>query len=181
MAKAKAESAPKVARLTPTRIMKVADLKPADYNPRRMPEKEARKLKRSLQDGYMQGVIWNEKTGNVVGGHQRLNALVDLGYEEVEVHVISVSPAKERALNIALNRISGEWDDRKLRDVLHFIDKEDVKLLDETGMDREELLKHLGNDQPGGLIVEDEEPKQRNPTIQCPHCGGEFKLKNPEA
>ena len=63
---------------------------------------------------YVEPVIWNKTTGRVVGGHQRLKVLQDMGITEVDCVVVELSEEKEKALNIALNKISGEWDKEKL-------------------------------------------------------------------
>ena len=95
-----------------------ADLIPADYNPRKdlkPGDAEYEKLKRSIEQfGYVEPVIWNKTTGFVVGGHQRLKVLLDMGITEVECVVVEMDGEKEKALNIALNKISGEWDKDKL-------------------------------------------------------------------
>ena len=95
-----------------------ADLIPADYNPRKdlkPGDPEYEKLKRSLEQfGYVEPVIWNKTTGRVVGGHQRLKVLIDMGITEVECVVVELPEDKEKALNIALNKISGDWDKDKL-------------------------------------------------------------------
>lgn len=95
-----------------------ADLIPADYNPRKdlkPGDPEYEKLKRSLEQfGYVEPVIWNKTTGHVVGGHQRLKVLIDMGITEVECVVVELPEDKEKALNIALNKISGDWDKDKL-------------------------------------------------------------------
>ena len=95
-----------------------ADLIPADYNPRKdlkPGDAEYEKLKRSIEQfGYVEPVIWNKTTGFVVGGHQRLKVLLDMGITEVECVVVEMDAEKEKALNIALNKISGEWDKDKL-------------------------------------------------------------------
>lgn len=95
-----------------------ADLLPADYNPRKdlkSGDAEYEKLKRSIEQfGYVEPVIWNKTTGRVVGGHQRLKVLIDMGMTDVDCVVIEVPEEKEKALNIALNKISGEWDNDKL-------------------------------------------------------------------
>lgn len=94
------------------------DLLPAEYNPRKdlkPGDAEYEKLKRSITEfGYVEPVIWNKTTGRVVGGHQRLKVLMDMGITEVECVVVELSEEKEKALNIALNKISGEWDKDKL-------------------------------------------------------------------
>ncbi len=95
-----------------------AELIPADYNPRKdlkPGDAEYEKLKRSIEQfGYVEPVIWNKTTGFVVGGHQRLKVLLDMGITEVECVVVEMDAEKEKALNIALNKISGEWDKDKL-------------------------------------------------------------------
>ena len=95
-----------------------ADLLPADYNPRKdlkPGDKEYEKLKRSIEQfGYVEPVIWNKTTGRVVGGHQRLKVLIDMGMTEVDCVVVAMDEEKEKALNIALNKISGDWDKDKL-------------------------------------------------------------------
>lgn len=97
---------------------KTADLLPAKYNPRKdlkPGDAEYEKLKRSVEQfGYVEPVIWNKTTGRVVGGHQRLKVLIDMGYTEVDCVVVELNEEKEKALNIALNKISGEWDKDKL-------------------------------------------------------------------
>jgi ParB-like chromosome segregation protein Spo0J len=62
--------------------------------------------------------VWNERTGNLIGGHQRLKVLKERGDGEVEVSVVDLDKTKEKALNLALNKISGDWDYPKLKDVL---------------------------------------------------------------
>ena len=95
-----------------------ADLIPADYNPRKdlkPGDPEYDKLKRSMEQfGYVEPVIWNKSTGRVVGGHQRLKVLMDMGVTEVECVVVEMDEEREKALNIALNKISGDWDKDKL-------------------------------------------------------------------
>ena len=97
---------------------KATELLPADYNPRKdlkPGDPEYEKLKRSIEQfGYVEPVIWNKTTGRVVGGHQRLKVLMDMGHTEVDCVVVELSEEKEKALNVALNKISGEWDKDKL-------------------------------------------------------------------
>ncbi len=95
-----------------------ADLLPADYNPRKdlkPGDAEYEKLKRSIEQfGYVEPVIWNKTTGRVVGGHQRLKVVMDMGMTELDCVVVEMDEDKEKALNIALNKISGDWDKDKL-------------------------------------------------------------------
>ena len=94
------------------------ELLPADYNPRKdlkPGDSEYEKLKRSLEQfGYVEPVIWNKTTGRVVGGHQRLKVLIDLGITEIDCVVVELDEEREKALNVALNKISGDWDKDKL-------------------------------------------------------------------
>ena len=120
----------------------VEKLRPAAYNPRKelLPgDAEYEKLKRSITEfGYVEPVIWNKRTGNVIGGHQRLTVMKNLGYTEVDCVVVDVDDMKERALNIALNKIQGEWDKDKLSALLTEFDGSefDVTL---TGFDASEV------------------------------------------
>lgn len=89
-------------------------MKPAKYNPRKdlQPgDPEFEKLKRSVEEfGYVEPILWNQRTGVVVGGHQRLKVLQHLGYTEVDCVILDLDEKKEKALNVALNKISGDWD-----------------------------------------------------------------------
>ena len=95
----------------------VDELNPAEYNPRKRlqpGDEEYERLKTSIETfGYVDPIIINAD-GTVIGGHQRLFVLRDLGYSEADVAVVDLSKADEKALNIALNKISGEWDEEKL-------------------------------------------------------------------
>jgi DNA modification methylase len=93
-------------------------LKAAEHNPRKdlkPGDPEYEKLKRSIQTfGYVEPVLWNKRTGNIIGGHQRFKVLVELGQKEIDCVVVDMNLADEKALNIALNKISGDWDKDKL-------------------------------------------------------------------
>lgn len=101
----------------------VEKLKPAKYNPRKdlKPGDPAyEKIKRSMTTyGYVDPVIWNEVTGNIVGGHQRYKVLVAEGVKEIDCVVVHIeNPQDENALNIALNKAVGEWEPKALADLL---------------------------------------------------------------
>lgn len=125
-------------------IQKIAvdKLNPAKYNPRKDLKKgdpEYEKLKRSIETfGYVEPVIWNKRTGHIVGGHQRFKILKEQGATEVDCVVVDMDEAEEKALNVALNKVSGDWDMPKLAELLEDLDKSmfDVSL---TGFDAAEI------------------------------------------
>lgn len=121
--------------------IKIENLKIADYNPRKdlKPEdEEYQKIKKSLVEfGYVAPVIVNADM-TVIGGHQRLKVLKELGYTEIECNVVDLDKDKEKALNIALNKISGEWDNDKLEELLTELRETDIDM-DITGFSKEEL------------------------------------------
>lgn len=118
----------------------INELKPAEYNPRvdlQPGDKEFEKIRKSIEEfGYVDPVIIN-KDGTIVGGHQRYKVLKDIGYTEIQCIVIDVDKDKEKALNIALNKISGDWDKDKLKVLLSEL--QGVGLAEITGFDLAEL------------------------------------------
>lgn len=109
------------------RTLKAAQLTAADYNPRRdlQPEDaEYQKLRRSIEEfGYIEPIIWNERTGRVVGGHQRLKVLLEQGREDIEAVVIDLEEKDEKILNVLLNKVKGRWDIGKLAELLQQLDE----------------------------------------------------------
>lgn len=93
---------------------KLSELNRAAYNPRlelKAGDDVYEKLKRSIEEfGYIEPIVWNKTTGNVVGGHQRLTVLEDLGHEEADVVVVELDDKQEKVLNLALNKVKGEWE-----------------------------------------------------------------------
>lgn len=132
----------------------VAELLPADYNPRKdlkPGDKEYEKLKRSIEQfGYVEPVIWNATTSRVVGGHQRLKVLIDMGITEVECVIVEMDEDKEKALNVALNKISGEWDNDKLALLIADLQGADFDV-SLTGFEPEELEDLFREDTKKGV------------------------------
>lgn len=94
--------------------MALSDLKPAPYNPRLISKSAMDGLKASISKfGLVQPVIWNQRTGYVVGGHQRVQAMRSLGEDKTNVIVVDLDGEQEKALNLALNNphIAGEFTD----------------------------------------------------------------------
>ena len=137
------------------RKMPIDEINPAHYNPRKdlQPgDMEYEKLKKSiLEFDLVEPLVWNRRTGRLVGGHQRLKVLKELGYSEVEVSVVDLPEEKEKALNIALNKIQGDWDYVKLKELLEELDTGDFDVeLTGFGMDEiEQLLTDLLGDEGG--------------------------------
>ena len=138
------------------KTLPVGKLIPADYNPRKdlkPGDPEYEKLKRSLTEfGYVEPVIWNKTTGHIVGGHQSAKILIETGVTEVECVVVQMSEEKEKALNVALNKISGEWDKDKLSLLIADLQGADFDV-SLTGFDAVEIDKLLNS----GMDAEDDD------------------------
>ena len=106
----------------------VTELKPAAYNPRKKlkpGDKEYEKIKNSIKEfGFADPLVVNSDM-TIIGGHQRLTVAMDLGYTEVPCAVVNIDKTREKALNIALNKITGEWDENMLADLLKDLEASD--------------------------------------------------------
>ena len=159
----------------------IEKLNPAKYNPRKdlkPGDPEYEKLKRSIEEfGYVEPIVWNERTGNVVGGHQRLKILKELGRTEIEVTVVDLDEIKEKTLNLALNKISGDWDLPLLKDLLQELDTGDFDI-EITGFDEEEIERLMTQFNPIDLDEDEdgEDDEGNSKTVyHCPKCGFEFE------
>lgn len=147
-----------------------ADLLPAEYNPRKdlkAGDAEYEKLKRSIEQfGYVEPVIWNKITSRVVGGHQRLKVLIDMGISEVECVIVEMDEDKEKALNIALNKISGDWDKDKLALLISDLQGADFDV-SLTGFDPAELDDLFKDSMKDGIHDDDFDVDEelKNPPI----------------
>lgn len=109
-------------------MKRLSELKPAPYNPRVALEPgdaRYRKLKRSIACfGLVEPLLWNRRTGCLVGGHQRLRILQELRYTEAPVSVIDLPIEQEKALNVILNNreAQSDWDLSKLTSLLEELD-----------------------------------------------------------
>lgn len=123
------------------KVLPVTDLKPAAYNPRKKlkpGDAEYEKIKNSIQEfGFADPLVVNADM-TIIGGHQRLTVAMDLGFTEVPCAVVDVDKTRERALNIALNKITGAWDENLLADLLKDIQDSDFDL-GFTGFDPPEI------------------------------------------
>lgn len=118
---------------TTTARMKLAELLPADYNPRTIGDAERRALRKSLETfGQATTLTWNRRTGRLVGGHQRAANLAAIGETEADVTIVDLDEAREKQLNIALNNeaLAGRFDPTKLEGLLHEIQLSDPGAFD---------------------------------------------------
>ena len=122
--------------------VRVEAIRPNPDNPRKITRKELEKLKNSIQEfGLVDPIIVNRhdtRNGIIIGGHQRLEAAKSLGYTEVPVTYVDLTQEREEQLNIALNRISGEWDEDKLQNLLKRMYDDGIPIT-HTGHQRERL------------------------------------------
>lgn len=173
--------------------MKISELNRADYNPRKISSKAKSGLSKSIDKfGLLNLIIWNRKTGNVVGGHQRLDILVGKGETEADVVVIDVEPADEVALNIALNNpaVAGEYTEAALSQLQSIKDSigDDFNSLLFTDLESE--LERISK-RAEKSIKEDAEIPEMEPIgdmdvgipqiesiacIRCPKCKKEWRM-----
>ena len=145
------------------------ELKPAAYNPRKKlkkGDKEYEKIKQSLlKFGYVDPIIVNEDL-TVIGGHQRLTVLKDLDYETAKCVIVDLPKEDEKALNIALNKITGQWDEALLADLLLDLQESDFNL-DLTGFEPPEIDDILSNVHDKELSEDefDVEEEWKKPTL----------------
>lgn len=141
-----------------SKVMQLSEIIPADYNPRVKLEKgdtQYEALNNSIERfGLVEPLIVNERNNVLIGGHQRLNVLLARGETEAEVILVDLDEQKEKALNLALNKIEGEWDFDKLDKVLGDLTKDDIRF---TGFTEEEVF---GAYEEGYFDDLPEEPKE---------------------
>ena len=118
----------------------IGKLKPAEYNPRKISREMLASLKKNITEfGLVDPVVVN-KDMTIIGGHQRFKACLELGHKEIPCVVLDLPKSKEKALNLALNKITGDWNKVKLEKLLKEIEEIDLSF---TGFNDEELAKVL--------------------------------------
>ena len=122
----------------------IDQINPAVYNPRKdlgPGDPDYDKLEKSMVEfDYIDPLIWNKRSGNLVGGHQRLKILKSWDFKVVDVSVVDLDDTKEKALNLALNKISGDWDNPLLKDLLLELDTGEFDI-EITGFDLDEIAE----------------------------------------
>jgi ParB-like chromosome segregation protein Spo0J len=116
----------------------VSKLNPATYNPRKISRQMLKSLKATITEFGMVDPLVVNKDMTIIGGHQRFKACVELGFTEMPCVVLDLMKSKEKALNLALNKVTGEWNRPKLEKLLKEIEAIDIEF---TGFDEEEIAK----------------------------------------
>ena len=130
-------------------VKRIADMNRAAYNPR---------VDLQPEDEEYQAIVWNRRTNTVVSGHQRLTVLEAQGETEVTVSVVDLDDIQEKELNVALNKITGEWDDDKLSVILNELGEEATDTgftLPEIDVLRDELKSYFDD-----VTAPTEEPEE---------------------
>ena len=189
-----------------TETIKITDITPARYNPRKISEEEYKKLSNSINEfGLVDPIIINLNNNHIIGGHQRFDVIFseymdgNEDYEELQLirrgEIGWIFPNDdlkvkdlnhEKALNIVLNKVQGEFDSIKLGDLLNDLSIEGLDL-EITGFGKEEIKDLFSDVDVSGFgeglednYISDEEPKKevRNSRtikeITCPSCGHVF-------
>ena len=138
---------------------------PWSHNPRKMSDKNRSGLEASLNRfNYVDLIVWNETTGNIVSGHQRYDILVDKGVKRAKVIVVNLSEEDELGANLTMNNpeIEGEWDS-PIDDLLHQVESIDETLFGDVNFDslRDKIEKTAVN-----------EP---DCSTKCPCCGHKWE------
>lgn len=144
------------------REMPLEQLHTADYNPRVALEPgdpEFERLKNSIETfGEVAPIVWNQRTGRIVGGHQRLAVYKHLGRQTATVSVVDLDEKEEKLLNVALNKIKGQWDYSKLEQLLGDYEIEEAKA---TGFSAQEIALILARENGRVRFSDIEEPIKR--------------------
>lgn len=116
----------------------IVDLNPSKYNPRKISRQILKALKDNIREfGLVDPVVVN-KDMTIIGGHQRYKACLELGFKEIPCVVLDLPKSKEKVLNLALNKITGDWDRVKLAQILKEIESIEINL---TGFTEEDIQK----------------------------------------
>lgn len=146
-----------------------------DYNPRKKltpDDKEYQKIKASIETfGYADLAVVNKKNNVIIGGNQRVQVLKDLGVKTIKAVFVDLDETKEKALNIALNKITGEWDFAQLENLFNELQEVDFNL-DLTGFEKFEI-ESLSTPIDWSDVDDLSEETYKEPEktiLECPFC-----------
>jgi len=184
--------------------IKITDIVPARYNPRKISDEDYKKLSNSIAEyGLVDPIIINLQNMHIIGGHQRYDVLLekyvsgdetyaelqlirrgDIGWIFLDEELTVKDLNHEKSLNITLNKVQGEWELSKLEDLFHELSVEglDIELTGFSKQEAKDIFKDLdlsSFDDELDESLSDEEPKEisnsRNrKEITCPECGHVF-------
>ena len=167
------------------RTLKLSEINPAEYNPRqRMMKKsfEYKALEKSLdENGLVIPLVVNIRDMTLISGHQRYWVLQDQGKEEADCVVVDYDKPKEKALNLLLNKIDGEWDYGMLADLLEELREAEADT-DSTGFRPEEInniLNEIDDDLAGVDFDIEKTPKHDDPKSGVKCLAGEYAFRTP--
>lgn len=175
-----------------TQNVPLSELKPAPYNPRRaLNEREREALKNSIKKYKMvYPIVVNKRSGYIVGGHQRLEIMKEMGLKTAPVLYVDMDEEQEKRANVQLNAIEADWDVEKLQELLHPMTSEEVQELGWSKIEAEALLAgiFMNSDTKKALLEEaramagehkakdkdeddEDEEEPQEPEYTCPKCG----------
>ena len=162
------------------KVMPLEQLKAAPYNPRSISKEALTGLKASVKRfGLVEPIVWNRRTKHVVGGHQRIKALSEMGHDEAQVVVVDLPVREEKALNLALNNphIAGEFTDG-VAEMVSEIGREAMELVEELRLGNLVVgVPEAPSFEPGLLDDQGRLDEVAPKIIRCPHCGEEFDIR----
>lgn len=152
--------------------MSIDSIYPSEYNPRvelTPDDDEWKYIENSIKNfGYIDPIIINGKNNHIISGHQRFNILKHMGYDSIDCVIVDMDDQQEKACNIVLNKVMGDWDFDRLSDLLHDIKEFDMSLFGVLGdVDNINIDDFFEEDKP-------KEPKIKK--MQCPFCGEWFEV-----
>jgi hypothetical protein len=180
--------------------VKVYDLNPNPRNPRKISDQKLEMLKRAIEEfGDLSGIVYNRRTRQLVGGHQRSKVFnsdaeiliervfetptksgtvaegyIVVGEDRFQYREVDWDEVRERAANIAANKHGGEWNYSALNEWLLDLDQNNFDM-DLVGFSHEELIKMLVPDLDDKAPEGKPEPKEKR-RIACPSCGESFSV-----
>ena len=203
--------------------IKLTDIVPADYNPRHISNEEKKKLENSIDNfGIVEPILINLSNNRIIGGHQRFDVLFDQHLLDndlyAEVNLLRLNESfgwvfpdndktlesedMEKALNLVLNRVSGDWDQNKLHVIFQDLKESGFNQMGLTGFNNDEITGFTGltnnmasadetstvTDEDinldNNMIIPEDEPEYDESiadsieTITCPRCGYELPKEN---
>jgi len=166
------------------RVMKLTELQSAPYNPRDITDEEFERLGGAINEfGFMVLVVWNKRTGNVVGGHQRLRYLKEVGETETIVSVVDLDTQEEMALNVALNnpKIRGKFTSDVIG-ALKYVEGQSKDAFENSGLDalKESLAYFRFEGESSHRPTGEGDPPENThkAVVTCPECRERWGLKD---